>query len=1036
MRQFLTKTLLVLLMTLPAMAFAQVKGVVCDKNTGEPLVGVSVVVKGQSIGTMTDIDGNFNIKATAKDALVFTYVGYNKVEYDATPGKAMQIFMAENAIEMQEVVVVGVAMKKSDLTGAVQHVSAESLKNVPTADVNQALQGKVPGVYVKSSPRPGETASIKVRGNNSISYGTNPIYVVDGLVMDNGFDALNPNDIESIDVLKDASATAIYGARGANGVIVITTKKGKSKEGKITYNGWVGFQDFTKKMETINGIELFDLRAEAYTNQYRHDHPDKTEEQVQKYAERSFYTTSANRNLAFSAGELAAYEQFLAMYEADPNTPHDDLRYDWVDMVTQPGFQQNHSLDFSKATDNGGSIYVSLGYNKQKGQVIDTGYERFTGKVNVEQPIKSWLKVGTNNTFSYSEQQPSKADIFYSALNACLLLEPSEDYTYMPMGKIENQSTTNPLLTKYIERDLIQSRLLSSSYVNISPIKGLDIRSTFSLNYQNYEDYSYYGLKSANSINQGCDGQSVQKKGRNVEWAWDNSVAYNNTFNEVHRVSALFSMSYSRLAGNYNQINAQGYGSDLFGYKNMGGASDKEHVYYASDFWASTLASYMLRANYSFDSRYYITLTGRFDGSSKFGPNNKWGFFPSVAASWNIANEHFMDDVRDINNLRLRVGYGVAGNQNIDRYRYYTLFNPSVSLNSPILTNGGEFGNPNLRWEEQKQINVGLDFGAWNDRLNFSVDYFHIDNENLLMMRTMAASTGYLQRMDNVGCLTNQGVEFTINATPIETKDWNWTIGFNLALDKNEITSLYDDVDHIYNLGGYSGNEVQSTGNLFIGESINNYYLYEFDRIIQNNEEDLALAAKYSASTGRVIEAGDVLPKDQNKDGFIDDNDRIICGSSDPLFYGGLSTTLSWKGLSLDVFCNYSYGGKQISWLYEGLLNTAGMPVSTAHIDILDRWTPENPSNTIPRAAYIGGRYSRSETSLALQDASFFRLSNVTLSYTFPAKLTRKAYIENLRLYVTGNNLLTATKYKGYDPEMGDYYPATRMYVVGLNITF
>ena len=442
MKKFLTKALLVLLMTLPGVAIAQVQGTVYDKNTGEPLIGVSVVVKGQTVGTMTDIDGNFNIKANAKDALVFTYVGYTKAEYNATPGKKMAIYMADNAIEMEEVVVVGVAMKKSDLTGAVQHISSADIKNVPTADVNQALQGKVPGVYVKSSPRPGETASIKVRGNNSISYGTNPIYVVDGLVMDGGFDALNPNDIESIDVLKDASATAIYGARGANGVIVITTKKGKSKEGKLTYNGWVGFQDFTKKMETINGLELFDLRCESYINQYRHENPDKTEEQVQKWAERSYYTTNAKRNIAFSEGELAAYEKFLAMYEADPNTPHDALRYDWVDMVTQPGFQQNHSLDFSKATDNGGSVYVSFGYNKQKGQVIDTGYERFTGKVNVEQPIKSWLKIGTNNSFAYSEQQPSKADIFYSALNACLLLEPSEDYTYMPIGKIENQSTT------------------------------------------------------------------------------------------------------------------------------------------------------------------------------------------------------------------------------------------------------------------------------------------------------------------------------------------------------------------------------------------------------------------------------------------------------------------------------------------------------------------------------------------------------------------------------------------------------------------
>ncbi len=1026
MKNLFLRALFVLLMTFPAMVFAQVKGVVYDKNTGEPMVGVSVVVKGnKSVGTMTDIDGNFTVKASDKDALVFTFIGYESLEMAATPKKEMKVYLSENAVVMDEVVIVGVSMKKSDLTGSVQRITADNIKNVPTADINQALQGKVPGVYVKSNPRPGESASIKVRGNNSISYGTSPIYVVDGLVMDGGWDALNPNDIATIDVLKDASATAIYGARGANGVIVITTKKGTSKEGKLTYEGWVGFQDFTKTIPTLNGEQLFDLRAESFANEYRETeaskHPNWTEEKWNEQIQRRFYNPDPKRNQAFSERELEAY--------------NNGQYYDWLGMVTQPGFQQNHSLSFSKAMEKG-NVYVSFGYNNQKGQVIETGYERFTGKVNVEQEIKSWLKVGTNNSFSYSEQLPSKGDIFYSALTACPLLEPAEDYTFMPVGKVENQSVTNPLLTKYIDRKIISTRLLSTSYVNINPIKGLDIRSTFSLNYQNYEDYSYYGTKSANSLNSGLDGQSVQKKGANVDWAWDNSVSYENTFAELHRLQAFFSMSYSRNSGNYNQVNAQGYGNDLFGYKNMSGAADKENVYYASDFWASTLASYMLRANYSFDSRYYITLTGRFDGSSKFGPNHKWGFFPSVAASWNIANEHFMENVRDINNLRLRVGYGIAGNQNIDRYKYYTIFYPSQSLGSFILENGGEFGNPDLRWEEQKQLNVGIDFGAWNDRLNFALDYFYVDNENLLMMRSMPASSGYLRKMDNVGCMNNQGVELNLNATPIQTKDWNWTIGFNIAYDHNKITKLYDEVTYIYNLGGYSNNEIQSTGNLFIGESINNYYLYEFDRIIQNTPEDLALAEKYEKNTGRTIKAGDILPKDRNNDGYIDDNDRYVAGSSDPDFYGGLSTTLSWKGISLDIFCNYAVGGKKVSSLYESLLNTSGMPVATAHADMLERWTPDNPSTTIPRAYFGGGRYSRGETDLSLQDASFFRLSNVTLSYTFPSQLTRKAYIDNLRLYVSGQNLLTATKYKGYDPEMDDWYPATRMFIVGLNITF
>lgn len=1018
------KILMMLFVALPSVAFAQIRGLVLDKSTGEPVTGANVVVKGTTKGTVTDVDGKFYLDINKESLLNVSFIGYASVEQRVYPGKNATIYLSSQLQEMEEVVVVGASMKKSDLTGSVQRISADDMKDVPTSDLNQALQGKVPGVFVSSTSRPGEAASIKIRGNNSISYGTNPIYVVDGLVMENGYDMINPNDIAYIDILKDASATAIYGARGANGVILITTKKGKSKKGQVSYDGWVGFQDFSKTIPTLNGQQIFDLRAESYVNsELRYKHPDWSEERIQQQAEKLYYNTDYRRNLAFSERELNSYNA--------------GVDYDWVDLVTQPGFQQNHNLSFQKASETG-SVYVSFGYNKQKGQVIETGYNRYTGKVNLEEKIKPWLKIGTNNAFAYAEKQPTKEDIYYTALMACPLLEPSEEYTYMQAGRVENQSSTNPLLTKYIDRDYYSSRLTSSSYLNITPLKGLDVRSTFSLNFDNYEDYSYYGTESANSINKGLDGNAIQKKGKNINWTWDNTVQYNTVFKDKHKFSALYAMSYTRELGNYNNINVQGFGNDLFGYHNIGGAADKENASYGSDFWASTLASYMLRFNYSYNGRYYITLTGRMDGSSKFGPNHKWGFFPSTAVSWNLTNEEFMRRMVEagINNLRVRLGYGIAGNQNIGRYKYYTIYNPSISLDDIILSNGGEYGNPDLRWEQQKQVNVGLDFGAFNDRIKFALDYFHINNDNLLMMRGMAASSGYLQKMDNVGCMTNKGIEFALSFTPIQTKDWNWNVGFNIAHDKNKITKLYDDVTYIYNLGGYSNNEIQREGNLFIGESINNYYLYEFDHIIQNTPEDLALAEKYSKSTGKIIQAGDILPKDRNNDGMIDDDDRFVAGSSDPNFYGSLSTNLSWKGISLDIFCTFSQGAKKVSPIYENLMRTSGTPVCAAHEDMLNRWTPENPSTTIPRAFFASGRYSVGETDLTLQDASFFRLSNVTLSYTFPAKLIKKAFMSNLRVYVSGNNLCVATKYKGYDPEMGDWYPATRMFVCGLNVSF
>lgn len=974
------------------------------------------MVKGSSIGAMTNIDGAFSITVQKGSVLEFSFIGYEKQEYGVKGNAKIQVELNPVGIAMDEVIVVGASMKKSDLTGSVARVTDKTLQQIPTADLNTALQGKVAGVFIQNSAKPGEAASIKIRGNNSIQYGTSPIYVIDGLLVDQGFEMLNPNDIATIDVLKDASATAIYGARGANGVVVITTKKGQKGKARVTYDGWYGSQSFSKEMPLINGSQLHDLRVEAYINEFNNT-TNLPPARREKYIKDNFLSTTVPPNTIFTEDEMEAYLS--------------GKTYNWLDAVTQNAYQQNHAVSFSGAGDKG-SYFMSFNYNQQEGLMKNVSYERYTGKINLDQMVKPWLKVGTNTTFVYQVGHPVADDnTFPVALRADPLLPISGEYWYMKYGTEESQSNNNPIRDLNVVRDANQARLMSSNFININPIKGLDIRSTFSIDYMSKEDYTYYSTETTQSYKASADGQAKHRKDKMLNWQWDNTVSYKTLIKEKHRISAVLGANMSYYSQNWNSLDVKGFGNDFFSYKAIAGASKKEDFGVNSDFWTYSMASVFLRAGYVYDSRYYVTFTGRYDGSSKFGTNNKWGFFPSVSASWNITGEEFMQSQNVINNLRLRVGYGLAGNQNIPNYGYQTLYDVRATLGTSALINWGRYGNPDLRWEKQKQINVGLDYGMFNDRLSFTLDLFHIDNEDLLMTISKSPSSGYLDQLANVGTLRNRGIEFSINATPIRTKDWNWNIGFNISADRNKIIKLDGQAQEIYKLGGMSNNEIQTEGNLFVGESLNTIYMYLFDRIIQESDMDYVNSLELGS---RTAQPGDILPLDRDHNGIINDKDRTVVGVKDPKFYGGIHTTVSWKGLELTLVGNYSYGAKKTSFLYNSLVTSDGR--SAAHKDILNRWTPENTNTLIPRAYHAFSGFGYGSTSLCLQDASFFRLSSATLAYTFPRKLINKIYLDNLRIYFTGSNLFTATKYRGFDPETGDWYPNTRMYVVGLNISF
>lgn len=976
-----------------------VSGQVMDE-TGGSLPGVSIVVKGTGVGTVTDADGKYVLNIpdeNAGGALIFSFIGYNSQEVPINGRSSIDITMEPDIKTLSEIVVVGVSMKEKDLTGAVVNVDEATIKERPVTSINEALQGRAAGVRITTSAEPGANAGIKVRGNNSMQYGASPIYVVDGIIMERDFNMINPNDVASINILKDAASTALYGSRGANGVVIITTKKGKSGVGKVTYDGWYGVQDFVNEDITLGAKDMYNLRTEAYTN-------------------------------AGLTPEFATYET---------ETHNAGKSYSWLDEITRSAAQQNHALSFSGGTDKG-SYYLSFGYTDQQGIIKSSGFKRYTGRINADHAVKPWLKLGTNTSFTRSEEDLVDGKAFEVArgANPLLPIPQYKDTLFLAWGNNWDVDQENPLKTLTIDKDRTKNRIFSSNYLAINPIAGLNLRSTFTVDFIDQEYYEYTPINTQQSIRGNFRGRAVHNLDHVFNFQWDNSVSYEKQLGK-HLVSGLLSMNISRNKFRWTNVSATSFPTDDFGYYNIGGAYDKSQFALGSDITASSLMSYVGRINYDYDSRYLATVTARYDGSSKFAKGHKWGVFPSVALAWNLTGESFMADQQIFDLAKVRVSYGSVGNQNIPEYSYRSLYNPQYSNGSVGFISTGLRGTDQLTWEKQNQFNAGLDVGVLNNRVQLSANYFSIVNSNLLMKRTLSPLTGYKEAIENVGEMTNKGFELSANALVLDTKGFRWNIAANIASDKNKVTKLYGDVDAIYSFGGFSGTDIQREGNYFLGQSINTIYMLQFDRIVQEKDMEYVNGLTF---LGKTLQPGDILPKDQQAEGeeghgIIDENDRVVVGKKDPKFYGGFSSNMSWKGFSLNAVFTYSHGAKAVSWYYERLMSGTG--ITAAHKDMLDRWTLQHTNTNIPRADYIGSdHYSPGETSWGIQDASFLRLATLTLAYDAPAAWLSKFKLTNVRIYTTANNLKTWTRYKGYDPENGDAYPTARMYVVGINLGF
>lgn len=1021
--------LLLLVGCLPAFAQITVTGEVQDEHH-EPLPGATLIVKGTKTATATDVEGKFTLKAKPGDVIVTSYVGYDTAE-DVVPADGkMLIILKEGTTALDEIVVVGVSMKKSDLTGAVSHVGAETLTQKPVTTLSEALAGQVAGLSVGKATSPSNDGWVKIRGTNTINSGSNPIYVVDGLVVDNNMGVisnLNVNDIESVEILKDASATALYGSRGANGVIVITTKKGRSTNGTVTYDGWFSWSKPGHRPATMNAQQLFELRKNAFVNGYLFNNPDGD---VNAYINNEVM----NSNMVFEEREMATYKAGKS--------------YNWLDAVTQTGFQQNHNISFAKSSD-ATNLFFSLGLTDLDGIMKGTQQRKYWGRINASANIRPWLRVGTNTSFTYTHDKMTSSDIYSQALyngNPLLSYEPYRDDAtrhndenlnlFWRAQTGETINNFNPFNSFEVDIDRSRYQITSANYLEIQPISDLTLRSTFAVNHseQKWNQFIPTGIQESLRHYSG-EAVAWQQRFDYTQWQWDNTINYNHTWYGVHRLSALAGTSASRRF--YSDLKAQGqrFASDDLGYNGLFGNANPDMRQISNDYSSNTLLSYVARANYSYDYRYFITLTGRWDGSSKFSTGHKWGFFPSFSLAWDVTNEKFFPKSWWVNQIKLRGGYGVVGNQDISDFMYYTLYSPRVVNDQPTYGTDGRRGTWGITWEKQKQTNIGIDLSFFDSRLNLTVDAFWIKNSNLLMSHSLPSTSGYSTTVENVGELDNKGFEFTLRTTPVMTRDFTWNFNLNFGLDRNKVTKLYGGVERILN-------GTSRTGNIFIGESLSNIYTRMSGGIANEWNRNVWEGVDYG---GRTVDLGDLFLLDINgpdgvPDGVVDNYDRYIFGNTDPKFYGGFSTDLTWKGLTLNAVFDYSYGGHWLSGYYESLISSVG--TSMASVDLLDCWTPQNTGAFFPRrVANATGYspYSAGETDRYIQDTSYLRLSTLSLSYSLPKNIVKKFYFENLRVYFTASNVFTVTKYKGFDPYFGDgsgYFPTERTYTLGLSFTF
>ena len=1019
-----------------------VSGVIVDTN-GEPVIGASVLVKGTTNGTITDMDGKFTINDVPENStLDISYIGYKTMTLKATDKNLSRLVLHEDTEVLDEVVVVGYGVqRKRDVSTAVSSVKAEALANNPASDFRQALVGKMPGVQVTTpSGDPEGSVSIRVRGISTVNAGSDPLYIVDGVPMERGFANMNTNDIESIEVLKDASAAAIYGSRGSNGVVLITTKKGTSEKLTVQYDGYYGIQNVSKKLPMMNAYQFAEFARDGHNNAYLAEVPGASPDDPNSVRPKSYHQIPT---------ELFPY------LEGQPGLTDTD----WQDAIFRTAGTTGHNISLSGKTNNV-NYFVSGNYMNKEGIIINSDFKKYSMRMNIDGKYKR-LKFGVNFAPSYSTSNSVDASGAGGIVQSALMMPPvwpvyNEDGSYNYQGNgywrigtdYQHNEILNPVAMANLQSNVTdRMSIIGKVYAELELYKGLTYKISFGGDYYGAHNDKYrqsaLPLKGKDYYDMPSNPEGYSSSSFYFNWLVENQLTYNTTINEKHNLTAILVQSAQKETFKSNNVTATDYPNDYI-QTISGGTVTKG--YSEKSQWS--IASYLARVQYSFSGKYMLSGAIRTDGSSRFGKNNRWGYFPSASAAWRINEEDFFKEqsaLSFINDLKLRVSYGVTGNFQIGNYEHLatmSLDNYILGTGQGILSNGYKPDNierDDLSWEKNKMVNAGVDVQMFNGLLGFTVDYYNTNTSDMLLSVPVPLITGYSTSLMNIGKVNNRGWEIGLSSQKHISDDFGYSFNANWSKNINEVKAL-----------GPSNAPIISSGSVEhayyiteVGKPIGNYYLLVQDGIFET-EEDLK---KYPHFENTKV--GDFRFVDVDGDGVLDlDKDRTVCGNYMPKFTYGFGGKLWYKGFDLDINFQGVFGNKILNLNRRYIDNMEGNVNGTTIA--LDRWQSEDqPGNgQVNKANRKQTGYNGRTSTWHLEDGSYLRLQNVSLGYTLPKKWTNRFYVEKLRLYVSGQNLATFTKYSGYNPEVNarpdnaltpgeDYgtYPLARTFMFGINVT-
>jgi TonB-linked SusC/RagA family outer membrane protein len=1016
-----------------------ISGKVTDAKDGSPLPGVSVQVKGVSVGSTTDMNGSFTLNVTPGATLVFTHTGYDGFQLKVGNEETLNVQLQLSKGSMSEVVVIGYGtVKKKDLTGSVGSVKASQLQERPAASVNEALSGRIAGVQVTTnSGRPGGQTRIRIRGFSSINSSNNPLYVVDGVYIpignqtlnSNSIDYINPNDIASVEVLKDASGTAIYGARGANGVVLITTKRGTNGPAKVTYDGNFSVPTIgPKRVHMLNAQQYVDLEDLAYDNIKVYD-PDG-------WAAGSYSSVVDPR---------VKRKSLPTMFDANGKPLYNT---DWLKESLQHKLSQNHQVGVTGGSDN--NLYgLFLNYRDDNGLLLNSYLKRYSARFVLDMKPKDWLRIG--GSLSYNNQEENLVDQGTGGLNSVRMI--TEAFPFLPVKFDDGtwgdnylypgaEGGSNPVHIMTDRKYIVNvQNMLGHAYVNLLLGNGFDIKSQVGISVIQRNENQFSG-RSLHNISMDQNGTASIFDNREIYWSSETFLNYNKTFHEDHTINGLIGLSWQ--GTNYASVgaSAQNFSTDFFQYYNLGVGS----VQNASSSSKSAFAfnSYFGRVNYIYKQKYLFTFTGRADGSSKFGDFHKFAFFPSAAVAWNVGNEDFLKNDKIISHLKLRLSTGLTGNSEIGPYSSDASLSSYVGVFNNTRFSGigtGRMGNPDLIWEKTAQTDAGLELGLLENRINLEVDAYYRKTTDMLLNTPLPRSTGTPSYMKNVGSLENKGLEFTLRTINIKRQDFSWNTTFNISFNKNKVLSLATPAPI------FSGNPnfLSNTGIIQVGQPVGSFWGLIREGVW--TEAERAEAAKYASYRGgKPILPGDLKYKDVTPDYAINDLDRVIIGNGNPKGWGSFSNDFSYKNFDLLIELAYMYGNDVLNQSHHSGEDRTG--IANSYSSVLDYYQAgKNNNNTMiatirdTRAGYVTNVDTR-----WVEDGSFLRGKNLLLGYNVPAKVFERWKLSKLRVTASVQNFFLKTKYSGNDPEVTTYsdafaqgqtffdYPKPTTYQLGISV--